>query len=163
MTLAELSAETKLKGQFLIISLSICLRVIIDKESLDHTARREAVHKLFELLSNVTSKHKSIKIDSRIVSSVAVLNFENDEVIQHQIEKFIQRVLYTKYEYEQSQKAGEEDKGVEWTKISLNNFIQFFNQLSSKNQDFFKQQLKETHEVKSVKKAGQVSQDLAQI
>lgn len=45
----------------------------------------------------------------------------------------------------------------------MNGFLSFFNSLSSKNQEFFKQTLKATHEAKTTKKAGQANQDLATI
>jgi len=89
------------------------------------------------------------------------MHFENDQVIQGQLEKFTQRVLYSKYEFEtlpDSSKKKEESstKGNEHelSKCKLNEFLQFFNLLASKSQDSLKACLTDSCTIKSVKKAG---------
>lgn len=157
MNLSEVAATRKLKPQLVTLCLALCLRIIIDKESLKPEERSENIHKLFEAFPKLTSYNSSLRSDPKIVQSVAVLNFETEEVVQQQIEKFLNKVLYAKYEWEISQREGEVDKGIEWTKTSMISFLSFFSQLSSKNQDYFKQAVKITHDAKAIKKGTQIS------
>jgi hypothetical protein len=126
--------------------------VIIDRESLEQ--RTEAIARLFEIFPEISSQNKGIKFDPKIVQSVAVLSFESDEIIKHQIDTYLQRVFFAKYEYEAALKEGGPDLGAEWSKISLKNFNAFFNSLSCKDPELFKMSLKDSHEIRTVKKNG---------
>jgi hypothetical protein len=82
------------------------------------------------------------------------------------LEKFISRVLFTKYEYqlEGPNKDQLKDKPAHTlTKVAFNNFLGFFKLLSTKNQEAFKKLLGENCEVKTVNANGKASQDKATI
>jgi hypothetical protein len=118
---------------------------------------------LNEVLAN---KQLAKALDHSLVNSIALLFFESDSVIQAQLEKFIARVLYTKYEYQIEGPKKEEFKdapGHTLTKVGFNNFLGFFKLLSNKNQESFKKMLGENCEVKTVKSNGKISQDKAEI
>lgn len=90
--------------------------------------------------------------------------FENDAVIQAQLEKFLQRVLYTKYEYNLEKKPTENKETPHLsTKSNFKNLMSFFKQLSVKHPDCFKALISENCNIKTVKRDGRLVQDKSEI
>ena len=81
MSLLDFAAAGVIKSQILMSSFSLALRIIIDKESLESVQRETAIEQLFTQLTEVTQKNKNVRIDQKIISSIAILYFENDSVI----------------------------------------------------------------------------------
>ncbi len=52
--------------------------------------------KMTEILA---SGDKGKGVEHSLINTISIIFFENDSVVQAQIEKYINSVLYTKYEY----------------------------------------------------------------
>ena len=59
-----------------------------------------AIQTLFNTLSEVLIVNKNMRIDQKIISSIAILYFESEPLIKDKMEQLVSRILFTKYEYE---------------------------------------------------------------
>jgi hypothetical protein len=76
-------------------------------------------------MSEVQSKGK--ELEHGLINSVSILFFENDSVINAQLEKYLHKVLYTKYEYNLEKKPDEnKDTPHLATKSNFKNLMIFF-------------------------------------
>jgi len=71
----------------------------LEKNEVTQEYREGYIRGLFSRLNEVLNGDKIKAIDHNIINSISILFFETESVVQPQIEKFIQRVLYTKYEF----------------------------------------------------------------
>ena len=136
--LIEASLAGHLKNQILVTAFNLGFRIILDKNEVTVDFRANFIQNLFSKLNEVlASKDKAKVMDHNMINSIAILFFENDSLIQGQIEKFIQRVLYTRYEYqvgqEKSDKSKEPPQGHTQSKTIFFNFLEYFKRLSAKN------------------------------
>ena len=81
----------------------------------------------------LASGEKGKGIEHSLINTISIIFFENNIVVQSQIEKYINSVLFTKYEYTIGQNPSSKDPPHTLSKVLLPQFLQFFSRLSSKN------------------------------
>ena len=136
----------------------LALRLVIDKNPINLNYRSDLISSLFTSLTELLTKEdRSRQFDKTLATSITTLFFENDSVISAQQEKFVQRTLFAKYEYQIEGPKKDQVKNLpphSVSKTPLNNFLAFFKLLSTKNQEAFKKYLTENCEIKSIKTNG---------
>lgn len=110
-------------------AFNLGFRLILEKNEVTQDYRNDYINRLFSRLNDLLTADKIKALDHTIINSISILFFETDSVIQAQIEKFIQRVLYTKYEYQTENEKKDQNKDAaphSLTKVNFNNFLSFF-------------------------------------
>lgn len=88
------------RNQILITSLATALRLLLEKNIGNEFYRQVGIVQLFTKMSEIlASGDKGKGIEHSLINTISIIFFENDSVVQAQIEKYINSVLFTKYEY----------------------------------------------------------------
>lgn len=165
--LIDNSLAGNLKSQIMVTAFSLAFRIILDKNAVTVDYRQNFIQTIFTKLNQaMASQEKAKALDPNLINSISILFFETDSVLQAQLEKFIQRVLFTKYEYEIEVVKKQQPKDAPThtsTKTSFYHFLGFFKRLSNKNQDIFKKLIGDTCEVNTTKANGKFNIGSAQI
>ncbi|CDW76386.1 ubiquitin-protein ligase [Stylonychia lemnae] len=159
------------RNPIIMAAASIGLKILQQKEH-SNFSKTDLAQQLFLQISQI--KYPKV-IKSDIIYGVTINHFENQKLLQNQMEKLSSRVLWLKSEYEHkleeqnSKRQAHQSKDKEPLLSHLkgmagfNNFLKYFQTLQIKDQATFKQVIKDNFEVQTVKKLNQVSQDQATI
>lgn len=118
-------------------------------------------------LHEVTSLLRASKIcDNQVYTSISILHFENQKCLAAQMEKFVQRSLWMRYEQlnkDVDNSKSDAETGYQLSKTPFNGFLSFFQPVSSRDPESFKTVIQQNCEIKTVKKQNVPSQDQALI
>lgn len=100
MNLIDNVIKGNFRNQILITSLATALRLLLEKNIGNESYRQVRIVQLFTKMSEIlASGDKGKGIEHSLINTISIIFFENDSVVQAQIEKYINSVLFTKYEY----------------------------------------------------------------
>lgn len=99
MTLMNHVVKGRFKNQILITAVAIALRLLLQKNFINEGYRQEGIVQLFTQMSKVLASDKGKNIDCSLINSISIIFFEADSLLQAQIEKYINSVLFFKYEH----------------------------------------------------------------
>ena len=72
------------KKYLVVVAAALALRILMDEAGVDKDWREESIQTLFR---EVTSLKKIAAIDSKVLGSICIMNFENEAIVQTQVEK----------------------------------------------------------------------------